>query len=567
MIALLFLLLSLLIPTHAFAIYDPLSVTNNTYGIHVADTNDIHDTAALINSSGGDWGYVTIVIEDHDRNTGKWQGIFNLMRRLHLIPIVRLATHLDRDAWAKPTKESAPGWVQFLDSLNWPVVNRYIVLFNEPNHAKEWGGSVNPEEYADTVLTFPQALKSVSQDFFVLPAGLDASAATDGESLDETAFLRRLIQSQPTFFDAIDGWTSHSYPNPGFSGSPFALGRGTLRTYLWELALANELGNTKSLPVFITETGWLHGEGKIVSPKLLSSEAVASNFTIATSMWSDPRIAAVTPFVFNYQDIPFDHFSWRKLGTSEFYPQFYSYQSIPKVKGKPRQRLVFIPSHPLFPPSLVADSRYNLTTELKNEGSGILDNNDFELSVEATPKRGFDIQSEPLPSLEPGESGTLSIHIQTPKKPGSYELITSLKHFDERIPLGTRTVSIVPPPSIVISAQLGFRKTSTADDVSVLIYDGGSLIHRLTSLWLKDGQVNVEGLTGIIPGNSYRVVVLVPYYLPRQVVLPLSAQTTYVSLKRFLPFDLNRDGALTASDFLDMLQLAPKIFFDRLVGP
>ena len=39
--------------------YNPLAVPNNRYGIHIVDTNDIPQLPALVNSSGGDWGYVT----------------------------------------------------------------------------------------------------------------------------------------------------------------------------------------------------------------------------------------------------------------------------------------------------------------------------------------------------------------------------------------------------------------------------------------------------------------------------------------------------------------------------
>ena len=48
------------------AVYDPLGVPNNRYGIHIADLNDISDVAPLVNSNGGDWGYVTLVASDND---------------------------------------------------------------------------------------------------------------------------------------------------------------------------------------------------------------------------------------------------------------------------------------------------------------------------------------------------------------------------------------------------------------------------------------------------------------------------------------------------------------------
>ena len=283
MIAILFFLLTLVFPLKAYAIYDPTSVPNNKYGIHIVDTNDISDVKPLI----GEWGYVTMVLSDADRDAGRWQNIFNHMRRLHLIPIVRLATHNEGTGWVKPQKDRFYEIVNLLNSLNWPTENRYVVLYNEPNHANEWGGGIDPEGYADDLVALGTALKQANNDFYILPAGLDASAANDGEAMDEAEYLKRMIAAKPELLRIIDGWTSHSYPNPGFSGSPYAVGRGTLTTYQWELSYLSELGLTKKLPVFITETGWQHAEGKSYTRGFLSSDQVGVNLSIASqTMWT-----------------------------------------------------------------------------------------------------------------------------------------------------------------------------------------------------------------------------------------------------------------------------------------
>lgn len=323
----LFLLLWI-IPGQTHAIYDPTSVPNNKYGIHLADPNDIPKVKELVNSSRGDWGYVTIVIPENERKLDVWEPVFDRMKRDHLIPIVRLATRVKNGVWEKPLPGDAPVWASFLHELPWPTRNRYVVVFNEPNHAKEWGGETSPNEYADTLMAFSNALKQVSGDFFILPAGLDASAPNGGDTMDEELFLRWMMVQQPNLADAIDGWTSHSYPNPGFSGSPFAAGRGTIRTFEWELALLSALGVAKKLPVFITETGWSH--------ERVSAEEVSQNLTIAAQIvWTSPQIVAVTPFLFNYQDGLFAAFSWLRLVTREPYPFYHSYSKIAKVKGEP----------------------------------------------------------------------------------------------------------------------------------------------------------------------------------------------------------------------------------------
>ena len=151
------------------AIVDPLSVANNRFGIHVLEVDDLKPAANLVNSQGGDWGYVTLIIRQNDRDQEKWQAIFDSLRRLHLIPIVRLATESENDYWVSPKSEDVSSWVEFLNSLNWVVKNRYVVLFNEPNHAKEWGNNLNPQAYTSIVRQFHQQLKTTSSDFFILP--------------------------------------------------------------------------------------------------------------------------------------------------------------------------------------------------------------------------------------------------------------------------------------------------------------------------------------------------------------------------------------------------------------
>ena len=65
--------LIVLTPLKAFAIYDPTGVPNNSFGIHIANIQDLEDAAKLVNSSGGDWGYVTLVITEDNRTISLWQ--------------------------------------------------------------------------------------------------------------------------------------------------------------------------------------------------------------------------------------------------------------------------------------------------------------------------------------------------------------------------------------------------------------------------------------------------------------------------------------------------------------
>lgn len=565
---LIFLIALFCVPSPAYAKYDPLSVPNNKYGIHIVEPNDIADAARLVNSSGGDWGYVTLVIQEDDRDHDKWQRVFNQMRSLHLQPIVRLATHIQGDSWAKPYTDSAKDWARFLNSLNWPAENRYVVIFNEPNHANEWGKTLDPEDYANVLKEHAQAFKNTSEDFFILPAGLDVSAASDGHSLDAATYLSRMLKAEPTLLDYLDGWTSHSYPNPAFSGSPFALGRGTLRSFQWEIQFLRQLGLTKSLPVFITETGWVHREGVTQNPSLLSSEQVGANISAAAaSVWQDPSIVAITPFVMNYQGLPFDHFSWRKLGSHEFYPHFSVYQNLGKTAGLPKQREKYTLDKKIIPDSLVAGSTYVLSALLKNEGQGIYTPQDNRYMVELITEPRFLMVHDPLPVMEPSQYGTLTLHIETPNAPGTYPYVLKVRHGAQDSVIESGTLQLVPPPSVNISIQLGWRPDNTAANATVLIYDNLTLIHKVQGVSFAAGKATVNELRNVVPGNKYRIVVLVPYYLPQQHIATLKSDTTTVTLPRLLPLDFNQDGTLSLADLPALLSLQPNFITALFVGP
>ncbi|HVZ67767.1 MAG TPA: hypothetical protein VG917_05940, partial [Patescibacteria group bacterium] len=64
----LFILVSFLflIPKHVDASYDPTSKPNNIFGIHILFPTELDKAAKLVNTNGGDWGYVTIPIQYGD---------------------------------------------------------------------------------------------------------------------------------------------------------------------------------------------------------------------------------------------------------------------------------------------------------------------------------------------------------------------------------------------------------------------------------------------------------------------------------------------------------------------
>lgn len=543
---------------HTEAKFNPLKTQNNIYGIHAADPNDILEIRTLVNSTGGDWGYVTLVIQEDDRNREKWQAVFNTMRRVHLIPIVRLATKIEGDAWRKPDIESISDWISFLNSLNWPIENRYVILFNEPNHANEWGRTIDPAGYAQIAAAFASAFHAASDDYFVLPAGLDVSASTDGQSQDAASYLTQMYTAKPEFFELLDGWVSHSYPNPAFSGSAYGYGRGTVRSYAWEREYLRSLGVKKSYPIFITETGWVHSFGVTNNFNLLSPEAVGSALQQASvGAWKDASIVAITPFIYSYQGLPFDHFSWKKLGSSDFYAHYFAYQAIPKSRGMPYQRESYTLDHPLIPDKLVKNSSVTLSAILSNTGQSIVSQNDgYSLTFDG-PKEFISI-SDSLPTIEPGETGEIRLHLRVPNKEETFPYILSITHDNRSVTLQTGTITLIPPPSLTLEIQLGWKNRSDTKDATVLIYDKDELIHKIHGVLVVNGIATVSDLINVIPNNSYRVVVLVPQYLPRQQIKKISKNGSIFTIPRMYPLDFDIDGTLTIKDLWALLKFPPR---------
>ena len=386
----------------AIAISNPLAAPNNRFGIHIIDEGDLEDAAELVNSEGGDWGYATVVIRKDERDTSRWQKVFDRMRKLHLIPIIRIATIQEGENWEKPVADEIDGWVSFLNSLNWVVKNRYVIVGNEPNNSMEWGGEVEPEEYAKYLTEIASRLKIKSEDFFILPAGLDASAPHNGLFMDEEIFIKRMLKANPEIFNLIDGWNSHSYPNPDFSGSVNDTGRESIRTFEWELQLLENLGVEKDLPVFITETGWAH-DIDTSSSNYKNTKQVSENYVYAfENVWNNEKIAAITPFILNYQDNPFDIFSWKK-DAGNYYNFYFDVQKLKKTKGTPIQEIKGEYIVKLLPMLIKSDGKKWGLAYIKNTGQKIW-GDDETITLNLNDRKTIILHFSPSVT-EPGHSG------------------------------------------------------------------------------------------------------------------------------------------------------------------
>lgn len=543
---LILLLVLFFLPISTFA-----TTPNNKFGISLAqpNTDQFTQVKELVNSNGGDWGYVTLIIEEKDRNKDKWQGIFNNLRTLHLIPIIRLATSAEGENWRRPEEKDAEGWVNFLDSLNWVTKNRYIVLFNEPNHGSEWGGEVDEKSYALVSLEFAKKLKEKNKDFFVMLSGFDASAPSWVPGLeDEAIFMRKILENSNNIFDYIDGWSSHSYPNPGFSGSPYAVGRGTIRNYEWELGLLQDLGVGKELPVFITETGWKRG----------SESAVASDFQIAfDQVWGpDNRVQAVTPFVLDYQGEPFLEFSWKKYNSQEYYQQYFTTQTMSKIKGEPEQIDQGWINFKL-PTDLVVQSTYRFKTKLENLGQAIWDKNDgYELKIKGEKLEGIEYLIESLKNIDPFEEKDAYFTLKTNEVLGTKKIKFVLQKNNKNILESEDwNINILPLPALKFETSFFPWGKGRGDNFEIQIFDvDDQLVFKKKNLSVNKGLGELKDIQNIALDELYRVVLLKPYHLPRQEYIVFKKDGNSIKFKPLLPFDLNNDGAFNFKDIISIFK-------------
>jgi len=291
-------------------------------GVHILNLYELDAVTQLLKTdqTRDSWQFITIPLTFSDlEKKSEWQVFLDQAGKSKLIPIIRLATEVENGSWKIPTRKDITREIDFLSDLNWPTQNRYIIVLNEPNHAKEFGSTLNPQKYAE-ILTFTSFwARSEDKNYVILPAGMDLAANNSALTMESFAFLEKMYQADPDIFSYIDIWNSHSYPNPGFSSSPVRTDKKSLRGFKHELDyLKKKTG--RDFSVIITETGWV--ENGSTRPWLDSYYEYAFQ-----NVWNDPRVIGVTPFVFQGAPGPFAGFSFLD-GNGQPTIQYLAYQKL-----------------------------------------------------------------------------------------------------------------------------------------------------------------------------------------------------------------------------------------------
>ena len=305
-----------------------LQPSHTKIGMHVLTPEEFIQTANLFRDfrySGTKLEelYITIpfTLNDIDQ-LDRWQTAFNYAKKENIIPIVRLGTKIDTDigGWKIPTRYDVVSLANALAQLDWPQSEKHLILFNEPNHAAEWGGQIDPSSFADMTNFTLDWLVTDQNNYVLLPAAMDLAASNTGETAEAFWYWEKVLAKQPQILEKFSGWNSHSYPNPAFMGSAQATGKNSLVGYRHELNFLAKY-SAKDWPVYITETGWIN---KLPLWQLQNYYRYALK-----NVWSDEKVVAVTPFVLAGSPGPFSGFSFIS-GNGEATPHWVALQQAMK---------------------------------------------------------------------------------------------------------------------------------------------------------------------------------------------------------------------------------------------
>jgi hypothetical protein len=298
---------------------------NNPIGINVirwTENQYLWAASDLVNSAGGDWGYITITLVDQDRNDpSRLQRILNQCAHRHLTPIIRVATRFDlRTAtWSRPEWDGPYRWRELFSDLQWPTTLKYVVVGNEPNLGREWGGEVDPGGYARYLDKWLEAFAD-DPSFRIFNGALDASNDTSmPDRMDEFEFIDAMREEVPSLVDRLHGWASNPYH--------FWWGTEARFTYKAYEAELDYLG--RDMPVIVME---FHAF-EIDEPRM-----VAEYYAEAYDYWlADPRIIAITPFFWNPESDSFWMYQVNPDGTvADASPTYHWLRSLPKRAGSPK---------------------------------------------------------------------------------------------------------------------------------------------------------------------------------------------------------------------------------------
>jgi hypothetical protein len=320
---------------------------NNIVGLNVSRLHQplyIWAASDLVNANGGDWGYITVVwtMEDRDGRNAELNLQLFLDRcfEFHVQPIVRVATKFEalkdptrqtaaaqrpgaqgaEGSWIRPDWDEPAKWRDFFERGNWPARHVWIVVGNEPNLGREWGGAVDAASYARYLGHFVDVFKGAPR-FDVVGGALDISNTTALPVMqDALEFLDAMQAAVPDIFERLPAWASNPY-------RVLSRGPGVRFTHLAYEAELDRIG--REMPVLITECGHLDTGDEL---------EIARFYEEAFLAWmADPKVVAATPLFWHPDRNDFWMFELDKKGAFiHRSPTYELMRRLPRLAGSAR---------------------------------------------------------------------------------------------------------------------------------------------------------------------------------------------------------------------------------------
>lgn len=461
------------------------------------------------------------------------------------------------DPYWKPLDQSTIDFFEkILKDLRPSSKYLYIVLGNEVNRGDEWGGTCDGAAYAHIAKLAAEQLKKTVPNIQIGLAGLDAYAPQSGFYCSQESFLKAALEAEPRLIDDdIDFQVVHEYPNADMTGSLQNL-------WLREKNTLKSLGVTKDLPVVISEIAWRRHRG-------LTSEAAAIKlYNAIQTLEKEPRIWAITPFVYKFCGSPFDQFSLLQCNVKtaagntidEPNAVFDAIAAVPKVKGDPEH--IYRASVQLnAPQEIIENTDYAFTMEAVNKGTDIWRgiSGDYELKLlspadstqSGSTESSIRFSFTSFHTVKP--DGTLRTKMRV--NPGDVQGCPS---FNGVLMQNGRVVlnlfnwqpCIVPHPDAALQL-LSFPGNPYNGVGEIQIFDSNEKLVFRQQVSVSNGVASVPQVSGVRFEGEYRIVWLSPGNLPVQI----TNARFHKGLNDFkppmlLPLDSNKDGALSLSDII-----------------
>lgn len=259
------------------------------------------------------WGHADTVIQHADR-----QGL-EVIARLGFVPEwarppETTPLYLDEDRFEDFGRFAAEFVTRYAEQV------QYVIIWNEPNLALEWGyAPVDPDKYVEMLRVVYPMIKAANPDVQVLAGALAPTLAPPGseDGMNDLVFLQRMYDAGAAdYFDILSVHAYGWYSDPDEPPDPQVV--NFRRTELLREIMVENGDAHKT--VMITEAGWNdHPRWTRAVPPGLRIDYTVRAFELALQDW--PWLEAVCMWAFRY---PWDHRTYQDYFTfvdTEFEPK------------------------------------------------------------------------------------------------------------------------------------------------------------------------------------------------------------------------------------------------------